>query len=435
TTTLDKAKYPRIKGDEGLYYLHINPNSIVDIEGNKMDSSVRTKFGPYKFDEKAPECKVEPTGTLKLGWYTSDVTYKLNKEQLSGGPVVDYGSSDTNNKVYNKSNPSKLTNDGKDIKRYGFVKDEAGNEGSCNVSVNRDTKPPTVPNITLYKKNNANHLDCSANSERGLGTIASDKFYNKYVYARAKDSTDAGIGLDTYKLTTSGQDDDVTNASQSCRNVHKAGKKVTIKFKACDKLGHCSNEKIAYTKLDRTPPIIYVKSGYNPGGFAWNSYGYGEKERHLFCDDDYSGVKPDTFSVDLVRGHGYDEWAGCDSRNCKYHSKSHISHDYKATGDKETVYRCKDEAGNYAIDNEHDTSSYPRTSNSASAGFVLVRCGCRWKNNPGSWAIQSYAVNDAHKCQGEGESAGDPGCDCYRAHNKTFIVNNKDDLFMNCFKR
>lgn len=387
TTTLDKAKYPRIKGDEGLYYLHINPNSIVDIEGNKMDSSVRTKFGPYKFDEKAPECKVEPSGTIHNGWYTSDVTYKLNKEQLSGGPVVDYGSSDTNNKVYNKSNPSKLTNDGKDIKRYGFVKDEAGNEGSCNVSVNRDTK---APSCSLNKKIGG------SSGKNYTGNWLSDSVYTSASCNGSSETGQSGCSS-TVKLTVTGKtkrEDGTQPVKGNYNHWHVyANGKSNLTYFVYDNAGNEKKCSTITTFIDTKAPKIWIQTTttdagneYNSAGFKKNGDDYGTDMRYVKCQDDssiagseISGVKDNEFTADIRPDGTYVPWGGFDSSVTKnlgslgsgYNKILYIKHNYKSHGEKNSSYRCYDKANNKA---QHKFENL-------SGGYRRAYCVCRAKRS------------------------------------------------------
>ena len=102
-----------------------------------------------KVDTIAPTCQVNITsGTPgKNGWYTSNVALKLNRIEDNGSPIKGYGLSQgtTKNKYNSTTTGTQSDSTASGTTWYGYVKDEAGNEGSCKTSraIKVDTTTPT----------------------------------------------------------------------------------------------------------------------------------------------------------------------------------------------------------------------------------------------------------------------------------------------------
>lgn len=117
---------------------------ICDTVGNcrtcsKSDISV-------KHDTKKPTCSISlnannnPQG--KNGWYRKNVVGTLSVNDQGGG-VTEKGITTTNRKNYNDKRSWTYNNDTKSANFYGYVKDEAGNEGKCqSTSFKKDATPP-----------------------------------------------------------------------------------------------------------------------------------------------------------------------------------------------------------------------------------------------------------------------------------------------------
>jgi len=143
------------------------------------------------------------------------------------------------------------------------ARDNAGNYSDfVERIVKLDRKAPTDPTVTGYKKPNDTTYECSSTSWNTSGTYTDSNWYSGYVITKASGSTDGGVGDVKYYLTTTGQDTNVTNSQQSCRNVHKQGT-VTNTYKACDKLENCTSGKTFTIKLDRTAPTITITKNDN----------------------------------------------------------------------------------------------------------------------------------------------------------------------------
>ena len=94
-------------------------------------------------DKTAPTCKFIVEGTAgKNGWYTSDVTLKLQcTDSLSH--VATYGLSMNSNEDYNHQDSVKITGDTRGVTYYGYAKDNAGNVTKISKTIKIAKTPPS----------------------------------------------------------------------------------------------------------------------------------------------------------------------------------------------------------------------------------------------------------------------------------------------------
>ena len=121
-----------------------------DTSGVKVSGTVTNVAGSVssckntiiiKKDTEAPKCTINASGNSNNGWYISDVAMSISPtDSLSG--VASYGIN-ANNRTYNNVQKTNLTWDTDGITYYGIVKDNAGNEGTCEATVKRLATPPT----------------------------------------------------------------------------------------------------------------------------------------------------------------------------------------------------------------------------------------------------------------------------------------------------
>ena len=125
---------------------------------------------------------------------------------------------------------------------------EANREGEnfttqCFVPVNFDRTKPEVPTIDMYKwitnSKTPNYSSIPKDSSGNSIVYEDGEWSEKYVYTEPH-STDTGSGIDYYMYTTRGATTDETNAKGRYRNIKAEGKS-QIKWKACDKVGNCSD--------------------------------------------------------------------------------------------------------------------------------------------------------------------------------------------------
>ena len=136
--------------------------TVKDNIGNTRDCSYNVAT---RVDKTAPTCEITIDNSSKKGnnnWYIGNVKLLLStKDNLSG--VSEYGITTSPNPEYNGSKTATLTNDtdSNGITYYGYVKDRAGNTGSCKITVKRLTQTPsctlassgTVGNNGWYRSN------------------------------------------------------------------------------------------------------------------------------------------------------------------------------------------------------------------------------------------------------------------------------------------
>ena len=110
---------------------------VLDGAGNANSCSTSVKV-----DTTKPTCSVTFNGTSgENGWYKSGVTVSLSRNDTKSG-IVSYGLTTSTNVSYNGYD-KRNQGDTNGTIWYGYVKDEAGNTGSCSNTVKADTTIPT----------------------------------------------------------------------------------------------------------------------------------------------------------------------------------------------------------------------------------------------------------------------------------------------------
>ena len=110
-----------------------------DVAGNCSYSSEVT----VKYDKTNPTCSVNLSGTQgKNNWFKSDVSISLTRsDNLSG--IEKYGLDKNSSVTYNSVASGSKSTETNGENWYGYVKDKAGNEGSCNATIKIDKTNPT----------------------------------------------------------------------------------------------------------------------------------------------------------------------------------------------------------------------------------------------------------------------------------------------------
>ena len=128
--------------------------NATDNIGNSV--TCESKGLSVKVDKTAPTCTINVIGGTKGNndWYISDVKLQLTaQDNLSG--IAEFGLSTNGNYDFNGNNTTILNFDTAGTTYYGYVKDNAGNVGSCNITLKRVTTPPTCNlNVSGAKGNN-----------------------------------------------------------------------------------------------------------------------------------------------------------------------------------------------------------------------------------------------------------------------------------------
>ncbi len=280
----------------GEYQLVVKPwyaettNAIKDVLGNEKTG--QEVFGPYKIDNEPPACPSLTTTTPENTWTNKDITFTFGFTEDTA--KYEWYTDSNGEWKFWWERPS--TNTAESISGEGkrkikvVVYDDAGNSRECfgDNSYWIDKTAPSVPTVNLYNwKSNSSE---NPTSSSGLSKYTSGTWKNLKVFTQPSSSTDSLSGLDHYEFTTTGATANKTNSTQSYRNIEAEGES-TIKWRACDKAGNCSNySPVASINQDRTPPYhdkTFVKDGscerYVDGtlyahSYQWSAY------------DDLSGV-------------------------------------------------------------------------------------------------------------------------------------------------
>ena len=280
----------------GEYQLVVKPwyaettNAIKDVLGNEKTG--QEVFGPYKIDNEPPACPSLTTTTPENTWTNKDITFTFGFTEDTA--KYEWYTDSNGEWKFWWERPS--TNTAESISGEGkrkikvVVYDDAGNSRECfgNNSYWIDKTAPSVPTVNLYNwKSNSSE---NPTSSSGLSKYTSGTWTKLKVFTQPSSSTDSLSGVDHYEFTTTGATTNLTNHTQSYRNIEAEGKS-TIKWRACDKAGNCSNySPVASINQDRTPPYhdkTFVKDGscerYVDGtlyahSYQWSAY------------DDLSGV-------------------------------------------------------------------------------------------------------------------------------------------------
>lgn len=122
----------------GMYYVYAK-----DKVGNVSEVKIVEVKDPYP-----PTCTINLDGTLgSNSWYRSNVVATLSTADEGGSGVASYGISTTNSPIYNNSTTLTQTADTKAVTYYGFVKDGAGNIGTCSKTFKKDATAPSKTNV------------------------------------------------------------------------------------------------------------------------------------------------------------------------------------------------------------------------------------------------------------------------------------------------
>ncbi len=170
---------------------------------------------------------------------------------------------------------------------YIIVCDIAGNcsdiddEFSTNIRIDRTA--PTGLKLTGYKKRNSDNLETVEGEN--LEIINSDEWNSGWAIIIPNSATDGkGSGNIDYRVTVTGESENVIDSSQNYRNVNAEGIS-TVSFIACDKVNNCSMPVSFIVKLDRTGPV--TPSISNPTGGNWSTV---KVTTTISSDDIASGI-------------------------------------------------------------------------------------------------------------------------------------------------
>ena len=168
------------------------------IKDNIGNTRVCSKNVAVNVDTTPPTCEITVDPSSKKGnnnWYIGNVKLLLStKDNLSG--VSEYGITTNNTPEYNGSKTATLTNDTdrNGVTYYGYVKDKAGNTGSCKITVKKLTEIPTctisksgtygkngwfISNVNIAIRSNGRYI-----SSEKINSSNGSMYGNSYILAR-----------------------------------------------------------------------------------------------------------------------------------------------------------------------------------------------------------------------------------------------------------
>ena len=245
--------------DLGTYYIWVK-----DKAGNISSSNTSLKVT----DTTKPTCSISDSGTKgNNNWYRSNVNLKMTTSDKESG-VTSYGMNTSNSATYNGTTQMTLTYDSKSATYYGFVKDRAGNVGTCSKTVKRDTVAPS----------------CSLNKS---GTAGNNGWYKSNVTVSFASKTDSTSGVSNYGITTS------TSASYNSKSsVTQTADTSNITYYGYvkDAAGNTNKCSTNFKKDSTKPTLSYTLKKANGG--AYNSGDLSDQDviRTLSPKDNLSGI-------------------------------------------------------------------------------------------------------------------------------------------------
>ncbi len=239
----------------GIYYLYVkavmdSSNNESEVNGDivEIEGSNYHRFGPYIFDNKAPTCTVSSSNS---NWTNKEITLTISGKD---GEDAFVGTYSFDNESFSNTNRQTINEN----KTYmGYVKDNAGNVGSCSIEVNNiDTKAPEI----VIEKN-------------GLDT------YVKEVSTKVTVSDDLSDVLDSslkYQWTKSLEQPAESTFTEPFENGHEVTKNIGsgewyLWILASDK---ASNKKIVHSNIfyfDNEVPGAPLISGNVQSGIESSS--------------------------------------------------------------------------------------------------------------------------------------------------------------------
>lgn len=185
-----------------------------------------------KLDTVIPQCSIALTGTSGTnGWYTSNVTATLEPSELVSGVAA------------SNLDKTSITSNTTGETVTGIVTDNAGNIGTCSITVKVDKTTPSAPTVTASdsKASNTWHSADFTLNFSGESNVSG----NTYYYGTTTSPSTAGTST-SVSGNTSG---------------------TTYYAKVCSGSGLCSSNASYIVKIDKTNPTV----SYNIGGGTYTT--------------------------------------------------------------------------------------------------------------------------------------------------------------------
>ena len=214
-----------------------------DAAGNKSDV---VTVGDVKIDKSEPTCTAVATGTKGTNsWWKSNATITLTTSDTGGSTLSGYNLTTSATPSYNGTTKTQTQTNTTGTTWYGYVKDAAGNVGTCNTgTVKVDTTAPT----------------CTINA---TGTTGENGWFRGNATVTLSPNDTGGSTLDSKDLTTSTTASYKGTTSATQTNTAGTTWYGYVKDKAGN-VGSCSKQ----VKVDTTAPTCSISlSGTKNGSY------------------------------------------------------------------------------------------------------------------------------------------------------------------------
>ena len=312
---------------------------------------------------------------------------------------------------------------------YITIESTDGTKTKCPVSVYVDKTPPTIPNVNMYVfKNNGKEptitdIENSNTNSSGAGNSDTSQtpytIYNSGIWSRkniftyASDSTDNESKFAYYEYTTGGATDKINDQKGTYKSIKTNGKS-TIKYRACDNAGNCSNYSTAYTiSIDKEPPTLPTINMYkwknnnteptlkeitdtatNDGYIVYNSSNWSNKHIYTFA----SG------STDSYSGGVYYQYTTTGKTKNEENTKG-TYRNINAEGTSQIKYRACDKVGNCSSYTEITTIKIDKTNPECSINISGTKGNNDWYTSDVSVALTKKDLLSGIKTYGLSTSA------------------------------
>ena len=249
--------------DQGIRYGEME---IFDKAGNS-----RKVFVKVNVDTTIPTCSIAKSGTTgDNGWYkANDVTLTLTRSDTGGSSLVSgYGFKTTNSASYEltgNSNLTKTQGNTTGITWYGFVKDTAGNVGTCNSgTIKVDKSAPDTPIAYILKKG----------SGGGALSHGADIWRNYTITWNISQETDDNgpSKIDHYEYDVDG--DGIGRPANSSYEYYEDYWNGNYRARAVDKAGNASSwTSTFYIRVDKKAPTVWTYTPWSGMTVTqWDTY-------------------------------------------------------------------------------------------------------------------------------------------------------------------
>ena len=225
---------------------------------DKAGNVAKCQSDTIKVDTNAPTCSIASSGTAgENGWYKSNATITITTNDVGPSTLAAYDLTTSKTATYAGTTKSKTQTDTNNTIWYGYVKDKAGNIGSCNNGTNTgniatspikvDTKAPT----------------CTVKT---AGTKGTNDWYKTNATVTLTTNDGGGSPINGYNLTTS-TSPSYNGSTKTQTQTNTTG--TTWYGYVKDQAGNVSSCNTGSFKVDTTPPTCSIAKSGTSGTNGW----------------------------------------------------------------------------------------------------------------------------------------------------------------------